>query len=71
MKFGYRKPSIKKRIAARTTGKAKRKIKKALIPGQGKKGMGWVKSPKRAAYNKVIGKHQQDAYFLYLYLLVL
>ena len=56
MKFGYRKPSIKKRIAARTTGKAKRKIKKALIPGYGKKGMGWVKSPKRAAYNKVYRK---------------
>lgn len=28
MKFGMRKPSIKKSIAARTTGRAKRKVKK-------------------------------------------
>ncbi len=42
MKFGMRKPSIKKSIKARTTGRAKRNIKKALIPGYGKKGMGWI-----------------------------
>ena len=56
MKIGFRKPSIKKRISARTTGAAKRKLKKAIIPGYGKKGMGWVKNPKRAAYNKVYRK---------------
>ena len=33
MKFGIRKPSIKKSFKARTTGKAKRAIKKSLIPG--------------------------------------
>ena len=33
MKFGMRTPSIKKSIKARTTGKAKRAVKKALIPG--------------------------------------
>ncbi len=37
MKFGMRKPSIKKSIAAKTMGRAKRSIKKALIPGYGKK----------------------------------
>lgn len=37
MKFGMRTPSIKKSIKARTTGKAKRAVKKALIPGYGKK----------------------------------
>lgn len=56
MKIGMRKPSIKKSIKARTTGKAKRKIKKALIPGYGKKGMGWIKNPKKAAYNKIYKK---------------
>lgn len=56
MKIGFRKPSIKKSIKARTTGKIKRKIKKAVIPGYGKKGMGWVKNPKKAAYNKVYNK---------------
>ena len=56
MKLGMRKPSFKKSLKARTTGKAKRAIKKATIPGYGKKGMGWVKNPKRAAYNKVYKK---------------
>ena len=32
MKFGFRKPSIKRSISARTTGQAKRSIKRALIP---------------------------------------
>lgn len=56
MKFGMRKPSIKKSIKARTTGKMKRKVKKALIPGYGKKGMGWINNPKKAAYNKAYNK---------------
>ena len=56
MKFGMRTPSIKKSISARTTGKAKRAIKKAIIPGYDKKGMGWLRAPKKAAYNKVYRK---------------
>ena len=51
-----RKPSLKKSISARTTGRAKRTIKRAIIPGYGKKGMGWIKNPKKAAYNKVYHK---------------
>ena len=38
MKFGMRKPSLKKSISARTTGRAKRAVKRALIPGYGKRG---------------------------------
>ncbi len=56
MKFGMRKPSFKKSFKARTTGKAKRAMKKALIPGYGKKGSGWIKNPKKSAYNKVYRK---------------
>lgn len=56
MKFGMRKPSLKKSIVARTTGRVKRAMKKAIIPGYGKKGMGWIKNPKKAAYNKVYNK---------------
>ncbi len=56
MKYGVRKPSVKKSISARTTGRAKRAVKKAVIPGYGKAGMGWVKNPKKAAYNKVYHK---------------
>lgn len=56
MKLGIRKPSIKKSIKSRTTGKAKRKVKKALVPGYGKKGIGYVKNPKKSIYNKVYKK---------------
>ena len=56
MKIGMRKPSLKKSIKARTTGKVKKSVKKTVIPGYGKKGMGWIKDSKKAAYNKVYNK---------------
>ena len=56
MKFGLRKLSLKRSLRARTTGRAKRSVKKALIPGYGKKGVGWIKNPRKAAYNKVYNK---------------
>lgn len=51
-----RKPSLKKSFKARTTAKAKRAVKKAIIPGYGKKGTGIIKNPKKAVYNKVYNK---------------
>ena len=56
MKVGVRTPSVSKRVKARTTGKLKRKAKKAVNPFYGKKGMGMIKNPKRAVYNKVYKK---------------
>ena len=56
MKIGLRTPSVKKSIKARTSGRIKRSIKRALIPGYGKKGMGWINDPERALYNKVYHK---------------
>ena len=56
MKFGLRTPSLKKSIRARTTGRAKRAVKRALILGYRKKGMGWITNPKKAAYNKIYNK---------------
>ena len=53
MKFGMRKPSLKKSIKSRTTGKLKRKIKKSIIPGYGKKGIGFIKYPKKSIENKI------------------
>ena len=53
MKVGVRKPSIEKSIKARTTGKVKRQLKSSIDPTYGKKGIGWVKDPKKAAYNTV------------------
>ena len=55
MKFGMRTPSLKRSISARTSGRLTRSIKKALIPGYGKKGMG-ILHPQRALYNKVYRK---------------
>ncbi|WP_195970428.1 hypothetical protein [Clostridium thermobutyricum] len=65
MKFGVRKPSIKKSFKVRTTGKAKRAMKKAVIPGYGKKGMGWVNNPKKATYNKVYNKTSFSIFSLF------
>ena len=56
MKFGMRTPSLKRSISARTTGQLKRSVKRAIITGYGKKGMGWIKNPKKALYNKVYHK---------------
>lgn len=56
MKFGLRKPSIKKSLKARTTGKLKRKVKSTVNPFYGKRGVGWLRNPKKAAYNKVYNK---------------
>lgn len=56
MKYGVRKPSIKKSVKARTTGKVTRSVKKATNPLYGKKGMGVVNNPKKAAYNAVYSR---------------
>ena len=42
MKFGFRTPSLKKSLSARTKGRLNRAIKKAVVPGYGKKGMGMI-----------------------------
>ena len=56
VKIGLRTPSLKKSFKARTTGKLKRKIKKATNPFDGRKGMGYIKNPKRAFKNKIYHK---------------
>ena len=50
MKFGVRKPSLKRSIKARTTGKIKRQVKSVVNPLYGKKGMGYINDPKKAVY---------------------
>lgn len=56
MKFGIRKPSLKKSLKALTTGKLKRELKSAINPLYGKKGMGVLTNPKKALYNKAYKK---------------
>ena len=53
MKFGFRIPSIKKRIAARTS------VKRVIRHNLGLKaprGLGWFTNPKKALYNRVYNK---------------
>lgn len=52
MKIGMRTPSWKKSLSARTSGRAKRAIKRAIIPGYGRRGMG-IFHPQKALYNRV------------------
>ena len=56
IKIGLRKPSIKKSIKAKTTGKIKRQINKTVNPLYGKKGIGYIKNPKQAVKNKIYNK---------------
>lgn len=56
MKVGIRKPSIKRSIKARTTGKLKRAVKRAVNPLYEKEGMGYINDPKKAVYNKIYNK---------------
>ena len=65
MKFGLRKPSLKKSLSARTTGAFKRSLKKKIIPGYGKKGSGWLKDPDHAMYNKIYRRSSFGCIFYY------
>lgn len=50
MKFGFRRPSLRKRIAARTSWK--RYVRHSL-GFKAPRGWGWLTNPKKAAYNRV------------------
>ncbi len=59
MKFGMRKPSLKKRIGARTS------IKRQIIHRGGLKmprGYGWIRNPKKYIYNKVYNRTTFDIF---------
>jgi len=50
MKFGFRTPSLKKRIAARTSIK---RIVRHQLGFKAPRGLGWITNPKKAAYNRI------------------
>ena len=50
VRFGFRVPSISKRIAARTSIKRLVKNKLGL---RAPRGWGWITNPRKAAYNRV------------------
>ena len=53
MKFGFRVPSITKRIAARTS--VSRYVRHSLGL-KAPRGWGWLTNPRRAAYNRVYNR---------------
>lgn len=53
MRFGIRKPSIKRRIAARTSWKRAVRHNMGL---KAPRGWGWFTNPKKAAYNRVYNR---------------
>jgi hypothetical protein len=53
MKIGFRKPSLKKRLAARTS--VKRHVRHSLGV-KAPRGYGWLTNPKKAAYNRVYSR---------------
>ena len=53
MKFGFRIPSLTKRIAARTSVK---RVIRHNLGFKAPRGMGWMTDPKKALYNKVYNK---------------
>lgn len=53
MKFGFRKPSIKKRVSARTSWKRAVRHRGGL---KAPRGWGWVTNPKKAGYNRVYNR---------------
>ena len=63
MKFGFRTPSLKKSVSARTTGALKRTAK-SIEPLYGEKGAGLFE-PKRAIYNKAYGKTTKSIFKLF------
>jgi len=53
MKFGMRKPSLKKIISARTSPK---RFLRHNLGLKAPRGWGWVTNPKKAAYNRIYNR---------------
>lgn len=65
MKIGFRIPSIKKRIAARTS------VKRYVRHSMGLKaprGWGWLTNPKKAAYNRVYNRTSKGCMLTFIIL---
>ena len=60
LKFGFRIPSIKKRIAARTSVN---RILRHNLGFKAPRGLGWFTNPKKALYNRVYNKTSRGCMF--------
>jgi hypothetical protein len=68
MKFGIRKPSLKKKLAARTSLK---RVVRHQLGLKAPRGYGWITNPKKAAYNRVYKKTSVGCSILLLIFLML
>ena len=66
MKFGFRIPSLTKRIAARTSVK---RIIRHNLGFKAPRGMGWITDSKKALYNKVYNKTSRGCLVSLVFLL--
>ena len=53
MKFGIRRPSLRKRIAARTSWK---RVVRHNLGFKAPRGYGWITNPRKAAYNRIYNR---------------
>lgn len=62
MKFGVRKPSIRKVIGARTSPA---RFVRHSLGLKAPRGYGWLTNPKRAAYNRVYSRATVSAWWIF------
>jgi len=65
VRFGFRIPSLKKRLSARTS--VKRYVRNSLglkVP----RGWGWITNPRKAAYNRVYNRTTRGCLILVVFL---
>lgn len=67
MKFGFRIPSLTKRIAARTSVK---RMVQSQLGLKAPRGYGWVTNPKKFVYNKVYNKTSSGCMVVVVFVVV-
>lgn len=68
MRFGIRRPSLKKKLAARTSLK---RVVRHQLGFKAPRGYGWVTNPKKAAYNRMYNKTSVGCSLLLVIFLIL
>ena len=63
MRFGFRIPSIRKRIAARTSLK---RVIRHRLGFKAPRGWGWLTDPRKALYNRVYSRTTRGCLVLFL-----
>ncbi len=67
MKFGFRIPSIAKRIAARTSPA---RFVRQNLGLKAPRGWGWLTNPKKALYNRIYNRTTKDLFSVVFALIV-